>query len=341
MRTTNNEGTGAVTAAPEAPEAPEKDWMGAVRKRMAMLKKREEKERHWRGGAAMPVEPEVAALAVKLAARPKKIKFKEIRDELTRRFGRELSTATVVNILTRHGVRGYCDMKRTLAMEERILEGEVLAPRTLAKALKLNPVLCERGGPGEGREPGEVLTQTIFPVEPVAGEGKLQVHAVVDTYGVVGFAELYEDATTETAVSFLDKRVLPWYEERGVRVRRMQTSRLQVFSGCEGEHVYGVYLDLHGIEQQVIPVGRPSMNGSMARFKQVFTSEWLLPLRLNRGVPPGESRQGSKPDTPEGFARRLERLREYLAQWLDYYNREYLLHGYRNEGKTPMDFWEG
>ncbi|WP_157837160.1 transposase [Geminisphaera colitermitum] len=246
-----------------------------------------------------------------------------------------------MNILTKHGVRRRRDVEQVLAVESKILEAGVVGPRMLARALKLNPALWERGGPGEGREPGEVLAQTIFPVEPVAGEGKWYMHAVVDTYGVVGFAELNEDSTTEAAVSFLDRRVLPWYEERGVRVRRMQTSRQQIFRGWEGEHMYGVYLDLHGIEQQVIPASRPSMNGCMARFKQVFTSEWLLPLRVNHGVPPGRSRQGRMRETAGGKARMLEQLREHLAQWLEHYNREYPLHGYRNGGKAPLAFWEG
>ncbi|RRJ95555.1 transposase [Opitutaceae bacterium TAV4] len=326
----------------EVTAGPEQAWQEAVRQRMELHKKVEERERYWRRGeAAVPVEPEVAALAVELAKKSQKMKFTEIRDELTRRFGRKYSPTTVMNILTKHGVRRRRDVEKVLKVESKILEGGAVGPRMLARALKLNPVLWERGGAGEGREPGEVLAQTIFPVEPVAGQGKWHMHAVVDTYGVVGFAELNEDATTEAAVSFLDRRVLPWYEERGVRVRRIQTTRQQIFSGWEGEHVYGVYLDLHGVEQQVIPVGRPSMNGSMARFKQVFTSEWLLPLRVNRGVPPGQSRQGRKPDTPEGFARRLERLREHLAQWLEHYNREYALQGYRNNGKTPLEFWEG
>ncbi|RRJ94611.1 hypothetical protein Ga0100231_009895 [Opitutaceae bacterium TAV4] len=83
------------------------------------------------------------------------------------------------------------------------------------------------------------------------------------------------------------------------------------------------------------------MNGSMVRFKQALASEWLLPLRVSRGLLPGESREGRKPEAVGGGARRLEQLREHFAEWLEHYNREYALQGYRNNGKTPLEFWEG
>ncbi|WP_052360821.1 hypothetical protein [Geminisphaera colitermitum] len=319
-------------------------WQKAVRERMELHKRmaareRQQRNRRWR---AASVEPEVAALTVELAKRSEKLSVDEIRVGLEEGLGKVCSRTTVSSILAKHGVRKQRDRERALEVESRIVEGLEVGPRMLARALRLNAALGERGGSGEGNEPGEVLTQTLFPIEPVEGKKRWHVHAVVDTYGVVGFAELHEDARMETAVELLDRRVLPWYAERGVRVGRMLTNRQRVFWGSESEHIYRVYLDLHGIEQQLIPVDRPTMNGSMVRFKQALTNEWLLPLRgVSRGLLPGESREGSKRDAVEGGAHRLEQLREHLAQWLEHYNREYPLQGYRNNGKAPLEFWKG
>ncbi|RRJ96764.1 hypothetical protein Ga0100231_023610 [Opitutaceae bacterium TAV4] len=321
-------------------------WQKAVRERMELHKRMTKvelmKRRRRRGKRAMPMEPEVAALTVEMAKRSEKLSVDEIRVGLEEGLGKVCSRTTVSSMLAKHGVRRHRDRERALEVERRIVEGLEVGPRMLARALRLNAALGERGGSGEGNEPGEVLTQTLFPIESVEGKKRWHVHAVVDTYGVVGFAELHEDARMETAVELLDRRVLPWYAERGVRVGRMLTNRQRVFWGSESEHIYRVYLDLHGIEQQLIPVDRPTMNGSMVRFKQALTNEWLLPLRgVSRGLLPGESREGSKRDAVEGGAHRLEQLREHLAQWLEHYNREYPLQGYRNNGKAPLEFWKG
>lgn len=132
----------------EATAGLEQAWQEAVRARMQLHKKVELRERYWRrGGGAAPVEPEVVVMAVELAKKSqRKLKFTEIRDELMRRFGRKYSPTTVMNILTKHGVRRRRDVEQVLAVESKILEAGVVGPRMLARALKLNPALWERGG---------------------------------------------------------------------------------------------------------------------------------------------------------------------------------------------------
>ncbi|WP_052362210.1 hypothetical protein [Geminisphaera colitermitum] len=300
------------------------DW----RSQVAELQKKESREHL----PAMPVRPEVVSLVLELAKNKGCSCFTDIREAVHKRLGMRLSGTTVVNILVRHGARRGREIERMRMVERRLLAGEPVGANLKARALRFNPALLERGN--EGTEPGEVLTQTMFPVEPVAGREKWHVHAVVDTFGTLAFGWISEEASTDSAVECLHGQVLPWYARQGVRIRYIETSRQRIYYSGEMEHVYGAYLRLHSIGQRVIPKTKPSMNGFMARFKQVFTSDWLLPLRMNGGVVSAGKKK------PQGQNRRDE-LNEHLTQWLHRYNNEMPLHGYRNDGKTPMEFWRG
>ncbi len=299
------------------------DW----RLQVAELQRKEARE----GSHASPVSPEVVALVLELAKNKGRTCFADIREKVNEQLGLRLSGTTVVNILVRHGVRRDSEAERMRVAEQRILAGEQVGENLRTRVLRFNPTLQERKN--ESSMPGELLAQAMFPVEPVAGQEKWHVHAVVDTYGTLAFATLSEDASTDAAVEFLHTRVLPWYARQGRRIGSIETSRQRIYYSGDDTHVYRAYLRLHDIRQNVIPKVKSSMNGFMARFKQMFTSGWLLPLRMNNGVLPA-------PDQHQFQAsNRLAELNAHLAQWLHRYNNEIPLQGYRNNGLTPMAFW--
>lgn len=314
------------------------DW----REQMARLRHNETRETK----AAMPVAPEITKLVLKLARRSEELSFTSIQERVLRKFDRKLSLATVTGILTRHGVRRCMENARMPLLESRILAGELVQPRLLARALRLNLALQEHGTPGEGQGRGEVLAQTMFPVLPGAWgeEGKWQVHVVVDTWGVVAFADLRPEAGLEDAVDLLHGRVLPWYAERGERVHCIQTSRSRMFAG-DADHVYETYLRMQGIEHRVRPLKAPALNGYMARFKQALTNDVLLPLREDlreereEMAGDGEKSCLGAESSVRASSISFNYVRTKLIRWVRHYNWTYPMEGYRNEGRPPLTFW--
>ncbi len=295
---------------------------------------------------ALPVE--VVSLVLHLARKEERITLDALADKVEGATRRRLSRVTIANMLRKHGVMRRREFSLLAVIENKILNGDPVGPCQRVKAMESNPALREHGGPGEGRGRGELLTQAMFPLLPGAsGElGRWQMHVVVDTWGVAAFADVCQDGRMDAAVDLLHHRVLPWYEEHGVKVMQMETNRSRTYTGDE-DHAYGMYLRLRGIRHRVRETarGQTSMNGYMARFKQVFSSEFLLSLRsiaLARGRWPEDTR-------PFGFReadfRRssspfdIEIARERLLRWVRRYNASYPLSGYRNNGLSPMKFW--
>ena len=70
----------------------------------------------------------------------------------------------------------------------------------------------------ESSRPGELLCQDTFFVGRLKGVGKVHLHAVVDTFGSVGFGFLHTSKQPEAAVAVLHNEVLPFYAERDLPV---------------------------------------------------------------------------------------------------------------------------
>ncbi|EIP97328.1 hypothetical protein OpiT1DRAFT_01763 [Opitutaceae bacterium TAV1] len=274
----------------------------------------------------VPVEPEATALLLYLAEIRTDASICSLRKEMESRTGRRLSRCTVVNLLQKHGVVLGNQAGVLSSLEQKIVKGDPVSPGQRTQAFRMNPALSEHRGPGEGTSPGDVLAQSIFPLLPgrPGEQGKWQVCAVVDTWGMVAFVDLQPNATQDGAVDLLHYHVLPWYEEQGTRVRCLETSRATLFAGDAREHVYEAYLNLHGIEHRLRGRLLPTVNGYMARFKQVLTNGFLFPLR--------KSMEGSAPPS-------FGTVRTQLILWVRHYNETHPSSGYRNEGRPPLTFW--
>jgi hypothetical protein len=56
---------------------------------------------------------------------------------------------------------------------------------------------------------------------------------VIDTYTKVAFAKLYDRKTPITAAEILNDRVVPFYDEHGIRLSRVLTDRGTEFCGTQ------------------------------------------------------------------------------------------------------------
>ena len=79
------------------------------------------------------------------------------------------------------------------------------------------------------------------------GVGRIYQQTVIDTYAKVAFAKLYDRKTPITAAEILNDRVVPFYDEHGIRLCRVLTDRGTEF--CGGDcHEYELYLALEDID---------------------------------------------------------------------------------------------
>jgi hypothetical protein len=70
---------------------------------------------------------------------------------------------------------------------------------------------------------------------------------VIDTYAKVAFAKLYDRKTPITAAEILNDRVVPFYDEHGIRLSRVLTDRGTEFCGRKS-HECELHLAIEDID---------------------------------------------------------------------------------------------
>ena len=100
--------------------------------------------------------------------------------------------------------------------------------------------------PTTNRPSGQVLAITFY-VGTLKGVGRIYQQTFIDTYAKVAFAKLYDRKTPITAAEILNDRVVPFYDEHGIRLSRVLTDRGTEFCGRES-HDYELYLAVEDID---------------------------------------------------------------------------------------------
>jgi hypothetical protein len=96
--------------------------------------------------------------------------------------------------------------------------------------------------------PGYRGAQDTFHVGTLKGVGRIYQQTFIDTYAEVAFAKLYDRKTPITAADLLNDRVLPFYDEHGVKLQRVLTDRGTEFCGSPERHEYQLYLAVEDID---------------------------------------------------------------------------------------------
>jgi len=224
-----------------------------------------------------------------------------------------VSSPTVQNILTRHGMRTMYD--RLLKLEEKTLqEGIELTGEQIKYLEQINA--CWRERHIESNRPGDLLSQDTFYVGRLKGVGQVYLQVVIDTYGSYAFGRLYISKVPACSVDVLHHDVLPQYQNWGIKTRALLTDNGSEYCGTE-KHPYELYLALNDIEHRRTKVKSPRTNGFVERFNKTALNEFF--------------RKAFR----EKFYETVESLQKDFDKWLKYYNRPH--QGYRNMGKRPMD----
>ncbi len=121
-----------------------------------------------------------------------------------------------------------------------------------------------------------------------------------------------------TAADLLNDRVLPFFEEHGIRVQRILTDRGTEYCGHPERHPYELYLAVEDIDHTKTRARSPQTNGICERFHRTVLDEFYR-IAFRKKI-----------------YRSLEELQEDLDAWLRVYNEERPHQGRWCYGKTPM-----
>jgi hypothetical protein len=80
------------------------------------------------------------------------------------------------------------------------------------------------------------------------GVGRIYQQTFIDTYTKVAFAKLYDRKTPITAADLLNDRVVPFFEEKDVKLSRVLTDRGTEYCRNPEHHEYELYLAVEDID---------------------------------------------------------------------------------------------
>lgn len=162
----------------------------------------------------------------------------------------------------------------------------------------------------ETHHPGYLASQDTYYVGHIKGVGRIYQQTFIDTYSKVAILKLYTSKTALTAADTLNDRVIPWFDERGIRLLRILTDRGTEYCGNREKHEYQLYLD--------IEAKSPQTNGLCERFHQTVQDEFYAVAFRKK------------------IYKSLEELQQDLDLWVEHYNKERTHSGKYCFGKTPM-----
>lgn len=168
---------------------------------------------------------------------------------------------------------------RLRRLERHAAETSGLLSEAQVKALEEAKEEKQAHGEIETHHPGFLLGQDTYYVSYIKGVGKIHQQTGIDTFSNVGFAKLYLDKTSVTAADFLNDKVLPFFDEEGMRLLRTLTDRGTEYGYKNLEHPYQLFLHLNDIEHSRTKARHPQTNGCVEngcveRLNQIIQEEF-------------------------------------------------------------------
>src|SRR5215475_2557935 len=192
----------------------------------AALQELSRRKPNWKNRIAPEVEEAVCGIALEQPA------WGQLRaaNELAQR-GILISAAGVRCVWERNHLENL--NKRLRALEAKVAQESPILTEAQLAALEKAKVEKEAHGEFESECPGYCGAQDTFYVGTLKGVGRIYQQTFIDTYSKVAFAKLYDRKTSLTAAEILNDRVVPFYDEHGIRLSRVLTDRGTEFCGTQ------------------------------------------------------------------------------------------------------------
>jgi len=233
-----------------------------------------------------------------------------------KRVGIIVSPGGVRSIWLRNDLNNF--KKRLMALEAKVAQDGILLTESQLQALEKQKSTKEAHGEIETHHPGYLGSQDTYYVGMLKGVGRIYQQTFVDTYSRVAGAKLYTEKTAITAADMLNDRVIPFYDEHGIRLLRILTDRGTEYCGKIEHHAFELFLSIEDIDHSRTKAYSPQTNGICERFHKTMKEEFY--------------------DT--AFRKKiyssLEDLQADVDVWLKYYNEDRTHSGKYCYGKTPM-----
>lgn len=261
------------------------------------------------------VEESVVKMAIDLPAYGQLRVSNELRKQ-----GILVSPGGVRSIWLRHDLETF--KKRLKALEAKVAQDGIILSENQLAALEKSKVEKEAHGEIETYHPGYLGAQDTYYVGNIKGVGHIYQQTYIDTYAKVAKCKLYDRKNALVAADMLNDKVIPFYEEHGIRLLRVLTDRGTEYCGNREQHEYQLYLALEDIDHTKTKANSPQTNGICERFHKTLQDEFYAIAFRKK------------------LYRSLEEMQKDLDLWLHHYNTQRTHSGKYCFGKTPMQTFE-